>query len=124
MTSQFWLSVIGGILSVGSVQLIIFLLRRRTDLRAVDRTSEASLLTAATADAKELRGEIGGLKVELKQLRADSDTSRVAAAQRLETAHRENQRLTYDVASLRTDLDIATRQIQDLQAALAVKRRR
>jgi septal ring factor EnvC (AmiA/AmiB activator) len=124
LTTKFLLQVLAVAVGGGTVQLLIFLLKRRTELRALDRTSEASLLSASITDGQTLRAEIAELKEEVRQIRAERDQARESAAAQLETAHRENRRLTYEIATLRTDLDIATRQIEDLKASLTARRRR
>jgi hypothetical protein len=100
------------------VQLIIFLFKRRAELQALDRTSAAPLFEAqnalvdrlAAAEVKAL-GRVTALEEQLRV----RDLEYTAT---LETGNRERARLTSELATLRTEVDISRRQITDLTGQL------
>lgn len=104
------------------VQLLIFLLRRRSEIRALDRGSDAGLLTSATeliakqqADSDSLRHEVVRLGDSHRDLQESMTKERAHFTHQLAIAHQENVRLSAEVARLRVDHDIATRQIAELR---------
>lgn len=120
-TSRFALQVVALITGGGIVQLIVFLLRRRSEFTALDKTASAPLL----ASANEL---IARLEVSEQRYsaRVDALTSRLSeerkmAQRSLETAHVANQRLSHEVAQLRVDLDICNHQVEQLRRLLPRK---
>lgn len=122
MSSQFLLSVAAIATGGGFVQLLIFLLKRRSEIRALDRGSDAGLLTSANelisrqqADSDALRKEITRLSGAHRDLEAAIAAERVHFTRQMDIAHAENARLGGQVAQLRTDLDIANRQIGELR---------
>jgi hypothetical protein len=113
--TTFALQVVALITGGGIVQLIVFLLRRRSEITALDKTASAPLLTSANElivrlEASEARAG----------LRVDELTSRLASEQRssielLRVANDENLRLGSEIAKLRVDLGISQRQIKELE---------
>ncbi len=136
MGQQLLLQVIGLIIGGGTVQLVIFLLRRRSELKALDRTSEASLLTGASDFMARMQVERGADRADLQRLREEAQKDRerfeeqiaqlrVAREQerrgliaQLTRANEENGQLHSMIAQLRVELNIAKRQIDQLQSLL------
>ena len=115
------LSVLTVFLGGGAVQLIVFLLRRRGELRKLDTESAVNtanaantqqdaankLITQLQQDGETYRGIVREVQTEMDRLRKDT-------ADQLQIAHEENDRLTARVATLQLDLDVARRQVRDL----------
>ncbi len=107
------------------VQLIIFLLRRRSEIKKLDAeakatgaTGSALLVDSATAYAVrlterdvELTSRVDKLETKLV---AEVDKALAAA----NVAHEEISRLTQIVSQLRVDLDIANGQVDRLRSEL------
>lgn len=122
---QWAINIATGITSVGTVQLVIFLLRRRAELKqmdasvvASDRTSAEPLLRGWEAIAGELKSAAKESLDRANKVEQRMDAERKEFTHSLEQAHAENLRLRGEVAGLRTDLDIATRQVEQLQRQL------
>lgn len=115
------LSILTVFLGGSAVQLIVFLLRRRGELKKLD--TESSVLTATAkntqADATDkliirLQQDGETYRVIARELQAEMERLRRDTAEQLRIAHEEHERLTGRIATLQTDLDIARRQIRDL----------
>jgi chromosome segregation ATPase len=120
----------------GSVQLTIFLLRRRSELRRLDAESDATLLDSANdyiavlhAGDKALRDEIAALKTEIRVLkeewtreratmRTEWDVERLANTEALEASNREVSRFRLELARVQADLMGAQAQIDELRSRL------
>ena len=136
MNTAFLLQLIAIAIGGGSVQLVIFLLRRRSELRKLDAESESTLLDSANiyigtllSGEKALREEIAALKTELRilkesfatdrtDMRRDWEKERLANTEALETATREVTRLRLELARVKADLLIAQAQIDELRTRL------
>lgn len=123
--SGFLLQVLAIGLGGGTVQLLIFLLRRRAEIRELDAKADASLLTSANDLISNLRQITDSNRSELADMRralaAVTEESRVLTrdfTSRMASAQVENRRLSTEVARLRTDLDISQRQVDQLRAQL------
>jgi len=129
----FLLTILPLITAGGLIQLVMFLLNRRSGLKALDRTSGASLLMGAneayaklqitndsltsridTSDAARVKDN-ASFRVELDRIQADHAQERRGLVSQLQRANAELERLTTILVQRTTDLAIATRQIQDLQ---------
>lgn len=115
------LSVLGIILGGGATPLILFLLRRRPELRQVASETASNystitdkLITQLQSDGLNYRGITKELQEEVGILRQRQEQGQKDFANQLRDAHEENTRLTTQVARLQTDLDIARRQIREL----------
>lgn len=124
--SQFVLQVAAIAVGGGSVQLAIFLLRRRAELRTLDATSGSTALTSANAFILTLQSgdvtrvaEITALKAEAqsKELRRDAERDADRAA--MDNAQREISRMSADLARTRADLAAAQAQIDELALRLS-----
>jgi hypothetical protein len=136
VTPAFLLQVAAIAVGGGSVQLAIFLLKRRAELRSLDAASDATLLNSANAyivtlqaGDKILRAEVESLKKEilvLKQAWADErqvmreewDGERISNTEAMESANRMVTRCRLDLAAVRADLLVAQAQIAELAARL------
>lgn len=125
LSPEFALNVLAIFLGGGTVQLLIFLFRRRAEIRQVNTTSDSVQVNAAMdlvskhqQDGEAFREMIKSQDAKVSRLEARYDTAQLEFTQQLRDAHAENVRLTTRVAQLQTDLDIATRQIADLRARL------
>jgi polyhydroxyalkanoate synthesis regulator phasin len=124
-TLKFVLQVVAIALGGGCVQLIIFFLRRRSELRQLDTSSDVNVSTASATLIARLQedGAVYREQVKLMQDRIDTIEKQHEQAQRsfnqqLMDAHSENIRLTTRIAQLNTDLDITTRQVNELRERL------
>jgi septal ring factor EnvC (AmiA/AmiB activator) len=124
-----WTQVIIGIATVftggGAVQLMMWAFKHKKEMKALDRTSAAQLLTSSSefaarlqADATAVRAELDKAKQDIERLQRDRQTERRQLIMQLNQANEENTRLQSMVARLQTDLNIARGQIQRLEAAL------
>lgn len=123
------LSVLTVALGGGTVQLVIFLLRRRADVRNVNTSSDVNLSTAAMNqasaqdkiigrlqdDAAIYREQVRDFQSKISRLEDRHEQEQRAFAEQLRTANSEITRLTTRVAQLQTDLAIANRQLADWQ---------
>jgi chromosome segregation ATPase len=137
VNAAFALQIIAIAIGGGSVQLVIFLLRRRSELRKLDSESESTLLDSANvyigtllSGEKALREEIATLKTELRvlketwaqdraEMRREWDSERVANIDALEAANREVSRFRLELARVRSDLMGAQAQIDELRVRLS-----
>lgn len=129
----FLLAILPLLTAGGIINLFIFWLNRRPNLKALDRTSGASLLMGAneayaklqltndslttridTSDAARVRDN-ADFRVELGRIQSDHAQERRGLVSQLQRANAEIERLTILLVQRTTDLSIATRQIQDLQ---------
>jgi cell division protein FtsB len=110
------LQTLTALLAGAVVPLLIYLFSRRAQLRQLNTSSDATLVTSATALVASLQDENKTLTVRIERLERDRTNDRTDYAAQLARAHNENSRLAAQVAQLQTDLDIATRQIADLRA--------
>jgi uncharacterized protein YhaN len=115
----FLLQILAIAVGGGMVQLIIFLLRRRGELHALDRTSSKPLLEEqgafidrlATAETKALA------RVAMLETRVESMT--MDFAEKLQVSNRERQRIVAELASVRSELDICRAQVEVLRRKIA-----
>jgi hypothetical protein len=104
-------------LGVAAVPLLIYLFSRRAQLRALDTTSDATQITAAATFVAMLQDQIKALTLKLEKAESTASTDRTNFTEQLTRAHDENSRMAGICAVLRTDLDIANRQIEELRAS-------
>lgn len=109
------LSAIVAILTGAVVPLLIYLLSRGPQLRQLNTSRDSELVSSATALVDRLQNEVQTLNTKIEKLDREHETDRADYVAQLDRAHDENARLSRMVAQLRTDLDIASRQIEDLR---------
>jgi hypothetical protein len=64
-----------------------------------------------------LQDQIKALTLKLEKAESTASTDRTNFTEQLTRAHDENSRMAGIIATLRTDLDIANRQIEELRAS-------
>ncbi len=108
------------------VQLIIFLLRRRAEIKKLDAeakttgaTGSALLVDSATAYAVRLQERDVELTARVDKLETKLDEEQQRSLAAAAIAHEEINRLTQIVAQLRVDLDIANGQVDRLRRELS-----
>jgi hypothetical protein len=116
--TQFFLQVAALVTGGGLVQLLIFLLRRRSDLSALDRTSSKPLLEEQGAFVDRLVASETKAQTRIDALEAQRDADSKDFAERVRLVTRENKRLSAEVARVRVDLDIALGQVEELRRQL------
>lgn len=121
-TLRFILQVIAVAIGGGSVQLMIFLLRRRSELRSLDAKTAADTHSVSDRQIDQLQEDVTHYRDLIREFETKMSRleDRHIQAQRefseqLRVAHAENTRLATRVAQLQTDLDISQRQIDDLR---------
>jgi uncharacterized coiled-coil protein SlyX len=107
-----------GVLSAAAGSLIVFLFMRRAQLRGLNTTSDATIVTSAATLVQSLENQIQSLTSRLENLEKERNADRLASIAQLNIAHTENTRISAMVASLQTNLDIAQRQIGTLRQHL------
>lgn len=135
------LQAVLGVLTVftggAMAQLLVFLLRRRAEIKDLDAkaalslaTADSSLLDSATAYAAQLQATVTGqatmaekLTARIDHLEKALDEEQERSRRNAEIAHAEIGRLSAVVAQLRTDLTIANGQVERMQAEIAARGR-
>lgn len=126
--------VIIGVLTVfvggSGAQLMMYVFRHRKEMKALDRTSAAQLLTSSSefaarlqADATAVREELNKARLDIDRLQQDRQAERRNLIAQLNRANEENSRLQGMVAQLRTDLNIANEQIRRLEGVIRASER-
>lgn len=129
-----WTQVIIGIATVftggGAVQLMMWAFKHKKEMKALDRTSAAQLLTSSSefaarlqADAASVREELNKARADIDRLQQDRQSERRNLIAQLNRANDENSRLQAMVGQLRTDLNIANEQIRRLNTYIQTSQR-
>ncbi|MGH3796035.1 MAG: hypothetical protein ACRDS0_37595 [Pseudonocardiaceae bacterium] len=105
----------------GLVQLIIFVIRRRPELRNLDATSGSTALTSANKYIATLQTGMDKMQSRIDSMQAGWDSERATATATLEHSRGELDRLAADLARVRADLAVAQIQIQDLVHKLTIR---
>lgn len=114
MDAGFALQVLAVALGGGTVQGLIFLFRRRAEIKELDAKADAIGLEAANNFITRLQLDADQLRQQVSNLRADHLRDVEEMTRRLVAAQEREVRLQREVATLRTDLEIARRQIEQL----------
>jgi predicted nucleic acid-binding Zn-ribbon protein len=127
-TARFVFQILAVAVGGGTVQLTIFLLKRRAELRSLDATTGSTALVSANAYIVTLqkgeeivRGEVKALKDEMAKIRRECDEERFANTLALETANRKIERFVSELARVKTDLAVATAEISNLRSRLSAQ---
>lgn len=122
---EFLINVLTVFLGGGTVQLLIFLLRRKPELKKIQSDTDSvqvqasiALVTKLQEDGSVYRDQVKSLLVKVELMESKHNTAQESFAQQLRDAHSENTRLATRVAQVQTDLDIAQRQVDDLRRRL------
>jgi hypothetical protein len=118
MATGVLLQILAIVVGSGMVQLLIFLLKRRGELSALDRTSSKPLLEGQGAFIDRLAAaEIKALaRVSVLEARIEAMT--LDFAEKMQISNAERHRMAVQLAELRSDLDVARAQIEGLRAEL------
>lgn len=103
------------LLGTVAVPLLIYLFSRRAQLRQLNTTSDATLVTASATLVKSLQTQIEVLDAKIARLEQEQRIDRGGFVAELTRARDEILRLSGTVVALRTDLDIACRQLTELE---------
>lgn len=128
-TLRFILQILAVFLGGGSVQLVVLFIRRKSELRQLDTSSDVNVAVVAEKKATaqdrlidQLQEDGTAYRETVRELQTKMERleDRATAAQReftaqLRDAHHENARLATRIAQLTTDVDIAHRQIDELR---------
>jgi transcriptional regulator of aromatic amino acid metabolism len=122
---QSLVSLLVALTGVGGVQLIIFLMKRKTELKALDRTSGGALLEQQGAFADRLSAaqdaalqRVDKLEAKLRdqqEERLRQDNEFIAQLARV---NQQNAQLLAQIMGLQNDINIANLQIANLKKQL------
>ncbi|MFN2478573.1 MAG: hypothetical protein ABR615_05300 [Pseudonocardiaceae bacterium] len=120
-TLRFVLQVVAIALGGGSVQMGIFLLKRRSELRSLDATAGSTALTSANeyiatlqGGEKAMRDELDKMQARTQAMQKEWDIERAELTVALENESRQVGRLSAYLARCKADLSVAESQIQEL----------
>jgi predicted RNase H-like nuclease (RuvC/YqgF family) len=126
VSSNALLTIVVAFLGGGTVPLIIFLFRRRAELRQLSTQSDVNTTTVYDTLIKRLQEDGATYRERVRELESKVDRLETRSQQaekdftrQLQDAHSENSRLGTRIAQLQVDLDISTRQVEELQRRIA-----
>lgn len=125
MTSSFILQLAAIVIGGGTVQFVIFLLKRRSELRSLDTASDSVALTSANAyivtlqaGGKLLTDEVAALKRDLLTLQQAWNADRALSTDALRNAEQEIARLGAALARVEVDLSYTRVKTAELERLL------
>lgn len=120
-TLRFVLQVVAIALGGGSVQMGIFLLKRRSELRSLDATAGSTALTSANeyiatlqGGEKAMRDELDKVQARIQAMQREWDNERAELTVALENESRQVARLSGYLARCKADLSVAQSQLEEL----------
>jgi chromosome segregation ATPase len=120
-TLRLVLQFCGVVIGAGGGQLVIFIFRRRGELKSLDATSGSTALDSANAYISTLqtgelstRGELDKMHVRLESMQQQLDNERRTSTDALEASEREISRLRAELGRVRSDLAVAQSQIDQM----------
>ncbi|MDT7595217.1 MAG: hypothetical protein QOJ06_763 [Pseudonocardiales bacterium] len=120
-TLRFVLQVVAIALGGGSVQMAIFLLKRRSELRSLDATAGSTALTSANeyiatlqGGEKAMREELDKVQARIQAMQREWDNERADLTVALENESRQVARLSGYLARCKADLSVAESQLEEL----------
>jgi Skp family chaperone for outer membrane proteins len=120
-TLRFVLQVVAIALGGGSVQMAIFLLKRRSELRSLDATAGSTALTSANeyiatlqGGEKAMRDELDKVQARIQAMQREWDNERAELTVALENESRQVARLSGYLARCKADLSVAQSQLEEL----------
>jgi chromosome segregation ATPase len=117
-TTQLILQIVGVAVGGTLVQLIIFLIKKRSDLRSINTTSDSTVVTTAELlMARLAKAEAAG-RQEIDRLNRLLGTEQQNFTRAINAARGEINRLGAEVARLRTDHDISQARIRALTSRI------
>lgn len=121
--SGFALQILALVTGGSIVQLIIFLIRRRSELGALDRTSSKPLLEEQGAFIDRLAAAETKALARVSTLENRIELMTLDFAEKMNISSIERQRLSSNLAAVRSDLDTALAQIDNLRIQLTSYRK-
>jgi chromosome segregation ATPase len=120
--AQLILGIVTVALGGGTVQLVLGLIRRRSELRKTDTESALNqssvydkIIERLQEDAATYRDQARAVQTEAEGLKERHRAEVRSLTVQLNEAHVENERLATMIARARTDLDIAQRQVDEMR---------
>ena len=120
-TLRFILQVAAIATGGGFIQLLIFVLKRRSELRNLDATSGSAALASANSYIATLqtgenavRGQLDKMHADVRAMQKQWDVERAALTDALDNERRQVARLAADLARYRADLAVADARIAEL----------
>ena len=120
-TLRFILQVAAIATGGGFIQLLIFILKRRSELRNLDATSGSAALTSANSyiatlqrGENAMRNELDKTRARIESMQKQWDSERAALTDALHNERRQVARLATDLARYQTDLAVADARIAEL----------
>jgi septal ring factor EnvC (AmiA/AmiB activator) len=95
-TTRFVLQVLAVLLGGGSVQLILRLAFKKSDLRKANTESDSVVVTAANAQVQRLEAELQRAFTELDKVRAELNSERTSRSAQISEVQRVNTQLSVD----------------------------
>jgi hypothetical protein len=119
-TTQLILQIVGVAVGGTLVQLIIFLIKKRADLRGINTASDSAVVTTSNLLMDRLAAaEVAG-RAEIDRLNRLLTNERQGFTRAINSCRGEIGRLGADVARLRNDHDIAQARIRALTERISV----
>jgi uncharacterized tellurite resistance protein B-like protein len=109
------LTVVVAGLAAPAVALLTYLFSRRGQLRQLNTTSDAAIVTSASTLVTQLQTQVQILTEALEKLDTRRSADRTDFANQLARSNSETSRLALLVAQLQTDLVIANGQIEAMR---------
>ncbi len=120
-TLRFILQVAAIATGGGFIQLLIFVLKRRSELRNLDATSGSAALASANSyittlqtGENTMRGQLDKMHADVRMMQKQWDVERAALTDALDNERRQVARLAGDLARYRADLAVADARIAEL----------
>lgn len=120
-TLRFILQVAAIATGGGFIQLLIFVLKRRSELRNLDATSGSAALASANSYIATLqtgentvRSQLDKMHTDIRAMQKQWDGERAALTDALDNERRQVARLAADLARYRADLAVADARIAEL----------
>ena len=119
-TTQLILQIVGVAVGGTLVQLIIFLIKKRSELRGINTASDSAVVTTSNLLMDRLAAaEVAG-RAEIDRLNRLLTNERQGFTRAINSCRGEIGRLGADVARLRSEHDIAQARIRDLTERIGV----
>jgi hypothetical protein len=119
-TTQLILQIVGVAIGGTLVQLIIFLIKKRSELRGINTASDSAVVTTSNMLMDRLAAaEVAG-RAEIDRLNRLLTNERQGFTRAINSCRGEIGRLGADVARLRTELDVSQARIRALTERISV----
>jgi len=119
-TTQLILQIVGVAIGGTLVQLIIFLIKKRSELRSINTTSDSAVVTTSNMLMDRLAAAEAAGRQEIDRLNRLLTNERQGFTRAINSCRGEIGRLGADVARLRTELDVSQARIRALTERISV----